>query len=130
LLRQAPQLSYAIFQALLLMGLVSTDALASVVEQATAPAQISPPGTIQAPTPQAQAQYPPPIPVPSQYPPTYPPPPSHLAGQVATPPTQGIAYPPPPPPSQYQAPAPAATPDTDALMAQVMAMPQSIIDSL
>jgi cleavage stimulation factor subunit 2 len=130
LLRQAPQLSYAIFQALLLMGLVSTDALASVVEQATAPAPVPPPATVHAPTPQGQAQYPPPpIPVPSQYPPAFPPPPPHLAGQVATPPAQGIGYAPPPPP-QYQAPVSAATPDTEALMAQVMAMPQSIIDSL
>lgn len=39
LLRQAPQLSYAIFQALLLMGLVSTDSLASVVDAAGAPPQ-------------------------------------------------------------------------------------------
>lgn len=130
LLRQAPQLSYAIFQALLLMGLVSTDALASVVEQATAPTQVPPPVTVQAPTPQGQAQYPPPLPIAgqSQYPPSFPPPPPHLAAQISTPPTHGMAYPPPPP--QYQAPAPAATPDTEALMAQVMAMPQSIIDSL
>jgi cleavage stimulation factor subunit 2 len=40
-----------------------------------------------------------------------------------------MAYP-PPPPQQYQ-PTPAATqPDTDALMQQVMAMPQSLIDQL
>lgn len=32
LLSQAPQLSFAIFQALLIMGLVSSDALSSVVE--------------------------------------------------------------------------------------------------
>ena len=130
LLRQAPQLSYAIFQALLLMGLVSTDALASVVEQATGPPQAPPPVTVQPPTPQGQAQYQPPVTIPGQgqYPPNFPPPPPHLAAQIATPPTHGIAYPPPPP--QYQAPAPAATPDTEALMAQVMAMPQSIIDSL
>ncbi|KAI9675195.1 MAG: hypothetical protein M1829_003555 [Trizodia sp. TS-e1964] len=36
LLKAAPQLSYAIFQALLLMGLVSTDILTSIVEQSTA----------------------------------------------------------------------------------------------
>ena len=38
LLKQAPQLSYAIFQALLLMGLVDASALQSVIEQSTAPA--------------------------------------------------------------------------------------------
>lgn len=37
LLRQAPQLAYAIFQALLLMNLVDYSALGSVVEQATQP---------------------------------------------------------------------------------------------
>ena len=36
LLRQAPQLSYAIFQALLLMGLVDSSTMASVVQQAAA----------------------------------------------------------------------------------------------
>ena len=58
LLKQAPQLAYAIFQALLLMGLVDTSVLGSVVEQASHPAQ------------------PPAHPVPSRQAPTYQPPPA------------------------------------------------------
>lgn len=127
LLHQAPQLSYAIFQALLLMGLVSTEALSSVVEQASAPPPL--------PTPQQQAAYQ--APTPSNYPPGYPPPPPHMSGQLgmqmSTPPVQNQgAYPPPPqrvPPPQQQAPQP-NLPDNEALMQQVLAMPQEIIDSL
>jgi cleavage stimulation factor subunit 2 len=132
LLRKAPQLSYAIFQALLLMGLVSTDALASVVEQHAAAAPIPAPPTVQVPTPQQLPQYQPPpsIPVHGQYPTGYPPPPPHLGGQISTPPVHGLAYP-PPPPQQYQPPPAAAQqPDTEALMQQVIAMPQSLIDQL
>jgi cleavage stimulation factor subunit 2 len=122
LLHQAPQLSYAIFQALLLMGLVSTEALSSVVEAASAP------------PPVAAQQYPPP---PGNYPPGFPPPPPHMSGQLAmpmgTPPVQGHGlYPPPPPQQRAPAPQPPpqALPDTEALMAQVLAMPQEVIDSL
>lgn len=134
LLRQAPQLSYAIFQALLLMGLVSTDALASVVEQHSVAAPIAAPPVVQTPTPQQQPQYQPPPSIPihgqGQYAAGYPPPPPHLSGQISTPPVHGHVYP-PPPPQQYQPP-PAAVqqPDTEALMQQVMAMPQSLIDQL
>ncbi|KAI9751913.1 MAG: hypothetical protein M1815_000866 [Lichina confinis] len=61
LLTQAPQLSYAIFQALLLMGLVDAHSLQSVVEQTATqqpnpqgpPMPAAPPGTQQ-----AHAQYP------------------------------------------------------------------------
>lgn len=132
LLRQAPQLSYAIFQALLLMGLVSTDALSTVVEQATvAP---TPQVPIQAPTPQG---YPPmPFPMPGQagFPGGFPPPPPQMGG-MGTPPV-GIPY--PPPPQQYQAPqqraapapVPVSDPATEALIQQVMSMPQSLIDQL
>jgi cleavage stimulation factor subunit 2 len=136
LLRQAPQLSYAIFQALLLMGLVDASALAGVVEQsnaaqAPAPAQSS----VQVPTPQQHQQYPPP-PIPGQgaFPPGFPPPPQ----QYGTPPVHGIPYPPPPPQLQYGGPpprqaAPAPAPggmDTEALVQQVLSMPQSLIDQL
>lgn len=123
LLQQAPQLSYAIFQALLLMGLVSTDALSSVVEAAAA--QPAPPQGYGAP-PQGT------------YPPGFPPPPPHMSGQLGIPmgtaPVQGhVSY--PPPPMQHRAPAaqqpaPQAVPDSDALMQQVLAMPQELIDSL
>lgn len=123
LLHQAPQLSYAIFQALLLMGLVSTDALSSVVEAAT---------TAPPPVPIPQQNYP--VPPPGSYPPGFPPPPSHMSGQLGTqmgtPPIQGHAYPPPPPPQQRPPPQQAPLSDTDALMQQVLAMPQDVIDSL
>lgn len=124
LLHQAPQLSYAIFQALLLMGLVQPDALSTVIES-----------SIGAPTPAPPVSIPPPVAQTSQYggsayPAGYPPQPPHMSGQMGmpimgTPPVQGYAPPPPPPP-----PAQAAEPDTNALMAQVMAMPQELIDSL
>jgi cleavage stimulation factor subunit 2 len=52
-----------------------------------------------------------------------------LGMQMGTPPVQNPAYAPPParapPPPQPQ-----ALPDSDALMQQVLAMPQELIDSL
>jgi cleavage stimulation factor subunit 2 len=118
LLTQAPQLSYAIFQALLLMGLVSPEAINSVVDA----------GAAAGPPPSAA----PPPAVPLGYPsiPGYP-------GAVATgtPPVAAPYQPPPvvPPP----APAPAApaggmlaAQDPDALMAMVMQLPQETIDQL
>ncbi|EJT76131.1 cleavage stimulation factor 64-kDa subunit [Gaeumannomyces tritici R3-111a-1] len=101
LLSQAPQLSYAIFQALLLMDLVSPDAIQSVVE----------PG----------------VPIPTQpQPPQQFPPANNGTPPVAAP------YAPPVVPIQQQPP-PAAAPmsaDTDTLMQQVLALPQSTIDQL
>jgi cleavage stimulation factor subunit 2 len=124
LLNQAPQLSYAIFQALLLMDLVSNDTLSSVLAEATN----VPPSL---PTPAQQPQYP--APPAGQFAPQgYPP-------QMGTPPVRSTpgAYPPPPiPQAQVQQPTPvpqpaaAAPPDTDALIQQVLAMPQEVIDSL
>ncbi|KFY64069.1 hypothetical protein V496_03502 [Pseudogymnoascus sp. VKM F-4515 (FW-2607)] len=116
LLRQAPQLSYAIFQALLLMGLVSTDSLASVVDAAGAPPQ----GAAAAPTQAPAPHYPS---APSGYP---------APGQMGTPPTHGMPYPPPPQQSYQQQPPPAAAgqPDADALIQQVLTMPQELIDQL
>ncbi|KAL3419210.1 RNA recognition domain-containing protein [Phlyctema vagabunda] len=126
LLNQAPQLSYAIFQALLLMGLVSTEALSSVVEAAAA-------APTPAPAPQPNYSVPPP----GSYPAGFPPPPhmaSQLGGSVGTPPPNyGQGYPPPPPPPQrapQQAPPQQNMSETDALMQQVLAMPQEVIDSL
>jgi cleavage stimulation factor subunit 2 len=56
--------------------------------------------------------------------------------QMGTPPVQGQGFYPPPPPPQ-RAPPPQqqqqqqqALPDTDALIQQVMAMPQAVIDQL
>ncbi|PQE29310.1 hypothetical protein CJF30_00004358 [Rutstroemia sp. NJR-2017a BBW] len=127
LLHQAPQLSYAIFQALLLMGLVQPEALTSVIESSAV-----------APAPAPAVNVPPPVVAPtaqyggSGYPAGYPPPPPHMAGQMGMPimsatPVQGYAPPPPPP---VQQPVQQPEPDANALMAQVMAMPQELIDSL
>lgn len=49
LLQQAPQLSYAVFQALLLMGLVSPEAIQSVVEPGVPAAAPPPPANYGAP---------------------------------------------------------------------------------
>lgn len=123
LLRQAPQLSYAIFQALLLMGLVSTDALSSVVEQAAA----APAAPAPVPTPMQNQQYP--IPPPGGFPGYPPPPPPGSLLQTGTPPIRG-GFAPPPPVQQPAPPPQAAASDTDALMQQVLAMPQELIDQL
>lgn len=100
LLRQAPQLAYAIFQALLLMNLVEYQLLGSIVEQAA---------QTQA-TPQAAPQY-------QQY---------GVPGQIGTPPVAGGPFAPPPP----QAAAPPPVPGQDELLQQVLSMPQSAIDAL
>jgi cleavage stimulation factor subunit 2 len=100
LLRQAPQLAYAIFQALLLMNLVDYQLLGSLVEQ-TAQTQAAP---------QAAPQY-------QQY---------GMPGQVGTPPVAVGPFAPPPP----QAAAPPQVPGQDELLQQVLSMPQSAIDAL
>lgn len=114
LLQQAPQLSNAVFQALLLMGLVSPEAIQSVVE------------------PNA------PLPVPQLAATPYPGPPAVSGYPSAnnTPPVGGMPYAPPPavPQQTYGAPAaappPVVAPDADALMRQVMELPQAQIDML
>lgn len=119
LLKQAPQLAYAIFQALLLMGLVDTSVLGSVVEQASHPAQ--PPAP---PVPPRQTpSYQPPVQQPyPQYPP--------ISGQmhVPTPPVHTQLYQPPPAtplPQQQQQP-----PNQEELLQQILNMPQHQIDQL
>lgn len=112
LLQQAPQLSYAVFQALLLMGLVSPDAIRSVVDTtAGAPA----------------------VGFPQQAVPGYPPAPGH-SGATNTPPVAGGPYAAPGQPAPYAAaPAPPQAPagdGTEALMAQVMALPMETINML
>lgn len=104
LLRQAPQLAYAIFQALLLLNLVDYNTLGAVVEQAaqpTAPPQSAPP---------AQAFQPF----------------GAVPGQVSTPPMVNapFAQPPPQPAPQQQ------VPGQEELLQQVLNMPQSTIDAL
>ncbi|KAL8953493.1 MAG: hypothetical protein Q9222_000640 [Ikaeria aurantiellina] len=125
LLRQAPQLSFAIFQAMLLMGLVDTAVLASVVEQAAQPQQ--PP-----------ANAPPPNMPPSRPPQGYQPPPPPLQqygqygvpGHLPTPPVQNQPYQPPPmqPPQQLPPQPPGI--DKESVIKQVLAMSQQEIDAL
>ena len=106
LLQQAPQLSYAVFQALLLMGLVSPEAIQSVVDPGAPP-----------PAAQPAAAF-------SAYP-----------GANNTPPVGSMPYAPPPAQSAYGVPAaaPAAaapSQDPDALMRAVMDLSQAQIDML
>jgi cleavage stimulation factor subunit 2 len=120
LLAEAPQLSYAVFQALLLLGLVSPEAISSVIETS---------GSGVAPTPA-------PVPPPAAF--SYP-----GVGATATPPVAVGGYA-PPPPAPVAAPQPAANPlaaltapaggdgamDPAALMQAVMDLPQAMIDQL
>lgn len=125
LLKQSPQLSYAIFQALLLMNLVDTSVLGSVVEQAhQQPVQ---------PPPQQQQAIPPHRPVPAYQPPPpqqqqYPPYPQ-MPGPMhqPTPPVHNQPYQQPP---AVQQPPPQVQPGQEELLKQVLAMPQHQIDQL
>jgi cleavage stimulation factor subunit 2 len=117
LLRQAPQLAYAIFQSLLLLQLVDPQILTSLVETSAAPAPV-----VQAPPVQ-----------PVQQPPQVARPPVNYGGyppQVAPTPPQPQAPAPQPyaqaPPQQQQPPAM----DQQALYAQVMALTPQQIDQL
>jgi cleavage stimulation factor subunit 2 len=109
LLRQAPQLAYAIFQALLLMNLVDQSALSAVVEQASAPQP--------APTAQYQQPY------------------LSMPGQVSTPPTRSGPFTAPPgaqqqPQAPPQQPPQGQMPSQEELLQQVLTMPQATIDAL
>lgn len=108
--RQAPQLAYAIFQALLLLNLVDTNVLGSLIDPApaaaAAPPQAQPPALQQARPPQNYSGYPPqPVPTPPQ--------------QVQQP---------------YGQPAPQApptfTPEQLTAYQQVMALSQAQVDAL
>jgi cleavage stimulation factor subunit 2 len=126
LFQQAPQLAYAVFQALLLMNLVSPEAISAVIEQGGAPAP--------APAPPAQQAHP--MGYPAQPPPiAYQPAPGH--GMTNTPPVGVQAYAPPPQAPQVAYGTPMAAPQAaqpaqnpDDLMAAVMNLPQSTIDQL
>ncbi|KAK4862789.1 hypothetical protein LT330_002922 [Penicillium expansum] len=100
LLRQAPQLAYAVFQALLLMNLVEYQLLGSIVEQAAQPPQVP-----QQQTPQQFQQY-------------------GVPGQISTPPVTGTPF--APPPVQPAAP----MHGQEELLQQVLSMPQASIDAL
>ncbi|KAF8424951.1 hypothetical protein EV426DRAFT_532452 [Tirmania nivea] len=114
LLRQAPQLSYAIFQALLLMNLVDTSVLTKVIETTTQPAVAVPPVAVPPPPAQQAAPYgyPQPTPTPQQ------------VYQQPPPPQQ---QPPPPPPQQQQQP---PTDQRAELIRQVMQLTPEQISAL
>ncbi|KAF5528574.1 Cleavage stimulation factor subunit 2 [Colletotrichum aenigma] len=120
LLQQAPQLAYAVFQALLLMGLVSPEAIHSVLEPGGAPA-----------APPAQAA---PMGYPPQPAPGFPSVP--VPGANNTPPVAGTPYAPPPQQAAYGAPPPppaaaaALGQDPEALMRQVLELPMETINML
>ncbi|TKA27016.1 hypothetical protein B0A50_05207 [Salinomyces thailandicus] len=131
LLAQAPQLSYAIFQALLLLGLVDTNILGSLVQQTSS----APPPQQQPQPPPPQQQFQPPSqgmpPVPMGMPPGYPPPPQFQPQSFPPQPQQSYtpiqhqpAY--QPPPQAQQAPQPAtqmpADPAQAAVIQQILAM--------
>lgn len=124
LLRQAPQLSYAIFQALLLMNLVDTSVLTQVIENAGAPAAAAPPPVPPPPPPPPPQQSATPVQVPVQVPV---PPAQAYAGYAPTPP-QGYVPPPPPPPPQAQAGV--QDPAKAALIQQVLSLTPEQIGAL
>ena len=135
LLKTSPQLSYALFQALILMNLVDPKVLGQVIEQAARP-----PPPIQVPQQHQQQHQPPTVPPPhtappfGQFPPPIPPP---SRGPQPTPQQQAQYAPPPQPiPQQQQPPLPppmqqqGAPMSQDELIRQVLAMDQRTIDSL
>lgn len=117
LLRQAPQLAYAIFQSLLLLQLVDPQILTSLVETSAAPAPAA-----QAP-PVQQVQQPPQVARPAVNYAGYPPQVAPTPPQPQAPAAQPYAQ---PAPQQQQAPAM----DQQALYAQVMALSPQQIDQL
>jgi cleavage stimulation factor subunit 2 len=114
LLTAAPQLAYGVFQALLLMGLVSPEAIHSVIDTSAPP-----------PVQAAPAGYPPAMAIPG-----------YGAAPTGTPPVTQPYAPPAaqPPAAAYALPAPApavaATQDPDQLIKMVMELPQATIDQL
>ena len=119
LLKQAPQLSYAVFQALILMNLVDPKILAQVVEQTTRaqpPIGMPPVAAPQSqPTPQQYQPYPNPAMQPQQMMPQRPPQPQ---------------YQPPPVQQQQQSQVGMGQMSQEEMIRQVMAMDQRTIDSL
>lgn len=126
LLQQQPQLAYAVFQALLLMGLVDTSILGQLVstgQQAQAPQP--PPQPTSAPYQPPPQQFHPP---PPQQPPQFPP---HFQQQpmMGTPPVHSHGYPPPPIPQHLQKPPNFSAQEWESVR-QVCSLPQQQIDSL
>lgn len=145
LLRAQPQLSYAIFQALLLMGLVDEKIFAQVIAQpqqvATTLPQVMPPQMAQPQIaqppmiPQHQTPvpgYPPQPPQHQQYS-GFPPPPVPGQAMPVMPPRPGMPYGAPPPQfAQQPTPQPQqpAQPTQDQLLQQILSMDQRTIDAL
>ncbi|KAF7503014.1 hypothetical protein GJ744_004721 [Endocarpon pusillum] len=126
LMKEAPQLAYAVFQALVLMNLVDPNVLATVVEQnvqasnAQIPLQQQP-----------HQQQPPTIPQQQPPPPQYGyPPPAQMQNRTVPTPQQYAAPPPPPQIPQPQAPPPGMSPEQRQMLEQVMQLDQRTIDSL
>lgn len=120
LLNQAPQLSYAVFQALLLMGLVSPEAINAVLEPGSNPPP-APPGAGGG-YPPAQPGFPgatntPPVVAPTPYAP----PPAAMATPVP------VAAPAPAAAAAFGA-APGQNPDE--LIQQVLSLPEEVIAQL
>lgn len=119
LLNQAPQLSYAVFQGLLLMGLVSPEAINAVLEPGSVPSA-APPNAIPSGYPPVGGGYPgatntPPVAAPAPYA-------APVAALVPTPVAAPIA----------PAPAVGGVPgqDQDALIQQVLSLPEEVIQQL
>jgi cleavage stimulation factor subunit 2 len=125
LLEQSPQLSYAIFQALLLLQLVDVGTLSSIIQQTTRPPVQQAPAYVPPPIPQTIAPPPQQFPPPG-YPPQFPPHPGYSASNtpVGQPYQAPPQQPPQPPPQQQQ------QPDKAALVQQVLSMTQQQIDAL
>ena len=136
LLRQAPQLSYAIFQALLLLGLVDSSLIATVVEQSAGGGGGGGGGQQQQPQ---QAMN-----MPSRsFPPHQGPPPAAYGAQMygaqgavptpPMPPGQQPGYPPPvpvPPPPQQQQQPPPMPPGQEEMIKQLLQLSPADIDRL
>ena len=106
LLKQAPQLSFAMFQALLMMGLVDPNLIKEIVEGKSGGE--APPAATQMP----QRQFQPPV----QHP-------GYAQQNIHTPPVRQPPYQPPPPQPSIQ-------PGHEELLKQVLEMPQADVDKL
>lgn len=129
LLNQAPQLSYAVFQALLLMGLVSPEAINAVLEPGSNPAAAPPPAAGGYPPPAQQPGFPgvgatntPPVAAPTPY---APPPVAAAAPPPAAVPAGGPAS---VAGGAFGAAAPGQNPDD--LIQQVLSLPEEVIAQL
>ncbi|KAI3400263.1 hypothetical protein diail_3644 [Diaporthe ilicicola] len=121
LLSQAPQLSYAVFQALLLMGLVSPEAINAVLEPGSNPTPAAGP-----PAAGGAGGYPPPAQQQQQQQHGFP-------GATNTPPVAApTPYAPPPVAAATAAPAAAPAPgqNPDELIQQVLTLPEEVIAQL